>query len=142
MNAPACIVSNPHFGMGTMIARAIICIGTLVWAVLVVLDPESLIRTAFGKSITQYLPAKWYGWFYLLLTATLLVRLIRRSPPHWLSATGYLVLVCSWNFVLWYILFALRPLSPTAAGSIVVAALVSVWACAPNARLRHATAGQ
>lgn len=130
------IIKNRWHYCGAVIARLGVNVATLIWALVVLLNDDALAIASYGHVATTYVSEDTYGWFFLIVSVTQLYRIVRQSKPNPIGVIGYGAMLAGWAFVDGYILFAQRPMQPTAMGCVTVVMLAAVYAFVANPRTR------
>ena len=136
------IWNHPYHYAASIVAKLATNAATVIWAIHVLIDPTalSLGRFSYYGLMLEVAPARAWALAAILLSLFGIWRLWRKSPPIWLGAVGYAVLMLFWSYIALAINFLMeRPVPPAGAACIAVVAILSVYAFVSNPR-KHATA--
>lgn len=111
-----------------IVARLAVCAATLIWSVVVLLDPDALGRMRYGAVLATLAPGWALGSFWGAIALVLVTRIWRDSQPHWIGVAGYGSIMVAWLFVAIFLWLAQRPLLGTAVATVSPIAALAVYA--------------
>lgn len=127
------ILHHPYHHSGAIIARLAVCSGTLLWAIVVLAEPNALAITRYGAPLTAYVPEDLIAGTFAALSIGLAYRIFRPSPPHPLGVLANVALALFWLYADIMIL-ATRPWQPTSLAWVTIGVFLSAFALVANPR--------
>lgn len=131
------IFGHPHHYAASIVAKLATCLATIIWAVVVLsrqnaLEPD---RFSFYAVMTNIMPEDNWALFSLFFAAGGVYTLIAKTKPRWWGGIGYALQTMFWSYLAGtYVFFSPLPLRPATAASIIVIAILSVYAFVANPR--------
>ncbi len=123
-----------------MIARLAVNAATFLWALVVLFSDNALDGTPYGRTLLSLMPKNAWGLWFLLLSSTMIYRLLAQSKPNPIGIIGYAILMLAWGYVEITLLIQ-HPLFPTAVGPVSVITALAIYGFVANPRPRCDAAG-
>lgn len=127
------ILHHPYHHSGAVIARLGVCGGTLIWALVVLAEPNALAITRYGAPLTAYVPEDWIALAMAALALGLLYRVFRPSPPHPWGVLANLIMAIFWLYAD-IMIATTRPWQPTSLAWVTVGVVLAAFALVANPR--------
>lgn len=91
------LFANPYFYSGAILAKLLTCIGTIVWAAVVLSRANALSTPAYADMVSAMPEDVWAGGA-MAIACALMARLFIHSKPTWFGTLGWLVLMLLWLY--------------------------------------------
>src|SRR5262245_36453767 len=95
------MLRNPYYAPAGYLARLSVNIGTLIWAIVVLLRDNALDgrRWYVYQNMLALMEEDYWGWLAIVLVTVGLYRLVIKAKPTWWGALGYGVLMVFWVYL-------------------------------------------
>lgn len=135
MNIADRFYHHPYLYSASVVARACVCVATIVWAFVVLLMPNATSSNPNYRHMLELMPNEnVWALLFLALALPMLVRLFACYPPRRLGAIAYGALVLFWSFLWWGIVISPQVWPTGAAASTVVMGLaIYAFVASPRA---------
>lgn len=135
------ILANPYLYSATILARIAVLFATIVWSVLVMVDPVKIDPSrypVYSDMVAVMPPRAWAGGG-IFICAVAFARIWMHCRPHWSGPILYAAIMGFWSYLSASVFFSGTPIPPAAAACILTVALLSVFAFVSNPKTYAAT---
>lgn len=130
------VLFNPYHYSGAVIARLAVSFATIVWAVIVLVKRDALIRWPGANLITDYVGENVFAVCMLFLASIALYRLVYQVKPLKIGGCLYFMMALLWVYTFASLALAIyygeTALRPGQVSAILIVTVLSLFAFIAN----------